>query len=269
MGRAFTADVAAAASGFDERTFVSALDELWRRGIVRAHGPSAYDFSHGRIRDAAYAALRPPRQRRAHLAVARALEEGGGAAAALAAHYEKAGATAAAVRWHERAARDAQWLHAHADAARALERALELSDGLPRGPGTARLQLRLLTALPAPLVACEGHGSERMARVHARALRLADRLGGEPDPPLVWSLALAALTRGSGRRRTGSVSGCGRAPNGTATRCCGWRPTTSTGSPPIGRGTWSGRAGISRRRCGGSGPRGAGRTSCATGRTPS
>lgn len=147
MGRAFTADVAAAASGFDERTFVSALDELWRRGIVRAHGPSAYDFSHGRIRDAAYAALGPPRQRRAHLAVARALEEGGGAAAALAAHYEKAGATAAAVRWHERAARDAQWLHAHADAARALERALELSDGLPRGPGTARLQLRLLTAL--------------------------------------------------------------------------------------------------------------------------
>ncbi|SPT60478.1 ATP-binding protein [Actinomadura madurae] len=196
VGRAFTADVAAAASGFDERTFVSALDELWRRGIVRAHGPSAYDFSHGRIRDAAYAALGPPRQRRAHLAVARALEEGGGAAAALAAHYEKAGATAAAVRWHERAARDAQWLHAHADAARALERALELSDGLPRGPGTARLQLRLLTALPAPLVACEGHGSERMARVHARALRLADRLGGEPDPPLVWSLALAALTRG-------------------------------------------------------------------------
>lgn len=196
VGRAFTADVAAAVSGLDERTFVSALDELWRRGIVRAHGPSAYDFSHGRIRDAAYAALGPPRQRQVHLAVARALEECGGAAAALAPHYEKAGATAAAVRWHERAARDAQWLHAHADAARALERALELSDGLPRGPGTAKIQLRLLTALPAPLVACEGYGSERMARVHGRALRLADRLGSEPEPPLVWSLALAALTRG-------------------------------------------------------------------------
>jgi hypothetical protein len=51
-------------------------------------------------------------------------------------------------------------------------------------------------ASPAPLVACEGYGTERMARVHARALRLADRLGGEPEPPLVWSLALAALTRG-------------------------------------------------------------------------
>ncbi|MCQ0017814.1 AAA family ATPase [Actinomadura madurae] len=181
VGRAFTADVAAAASGFDERTFVSALDELWRRGIVRAHGPSAYDFSHGRIRDAAYAALGPPRQRRAHLAVARALEEGGGAAAALAAHYEKAGATAAAVRWHERAARDAQWLHAHADAARALERALELSDGLPRGPGTARLQLRLLTALPGAAggvrgarVGADGAG----ARAGAAARRPARRRAG-------------------------------------------------------------------------------------------
>ncbi|WP_433475332.1 ATP-binding protein [Spirillospora sp. CA-142024] len=196
VGRAFTANVAAAASGLDERTFVAALDELWRRGIIRAHGPSAYDFSHGRIRDAAYAALGPPRQRQVHLAVARALEECGGAAAALAPHYEKAGATAEAVRWYERAARDAQWLHAHADAARALERAVALADGLPPGPGTAGVQLRLLTALPAPLVACEGYGSERMARVHAKALRLADRLGSEPEPPLVWSLALAALTRG-------------------------------------------------------------------------
>ncbi|GGT62317.1 SARP family transcriptional regulator [Actinomadura citrea] len=196
VGPAFPATVPARVSGFDERTFVAALDELWRRGIVRAHGPGAYDFSHGRIRDAAYAALGPPRQRRVHLAVARVLEECGGTATALASHFERAGAVADAVRWHERAAGDAQWLHAHADAARELERALALSEGLPPGPGTARTQLRLLTALPAPLVACEGYGSERMARVHARALRLADRLGAEPEPPLVWSLALAALTRG-------------------------------------------------------------------------
>jgi len=197
IGRAFTADVLAAAGGLDEQAFVAALDELWRRGIVRAHGPNAYDFSHGRIRDAAYAALGPPRRRQAHLAVARALEQSvGAAAAALALHYENAGATAEAVRWHARAAEGAQWLHAHADAVYALERALALSDDLPPGPDTAQLQLRLLTALPAPLVACEGYGSERMARVHARALQLADQLGSEPEPPLVWSLALAALTRG-------------------------------------------------------------------------
>jgi len=197
IGRAFTADVLAAATGMDDQSFVSALDELWRRGIVRAHGPSAYDFSHGRIRDAAYATLSPPRQRQAHLAVARALEQrGGAAAAAVALHYENAGATAEAVRWHERAAEAAQWLHAHADAIRALERALALAGDLPPGPDTARLQLRLLTALPAPLLALEGYESGRMERVHTRALQLAGQLGGEPGPPLVWSLAMAALTRG-------------------------------------------------------------------------
>jgi DNA-binding SARP family transcriptional activator len=197
IGRAFTAGVLAAATELDDRAFVAALDELWRRGIVRAHGPSAYDFSHGRIRDAAYATLSPPRRRQAHLAIARALERSGDAApAALALHYENAGATAEAVRWHERAAEAAQWLHAHADAVHALERALTLSDGLPPGPDTARLQLRLLTALPAPLLGSEGYGSGRMEQVHARALRLAGQLGSDPEPPLVWSLAMAALTRG-------------------------------------------------------------------------
>ena len=71
-----------------------------------------------------------------------------------------------------------------------------LSDNLLPGPETAELQLRLLTALPAPLVAHEGYGSQRMATVHARALALAAQLDREPAPPLVWSLALAALTRG-------------------------------------------------------------------------
>jgi DNA-binding SARP family transcriptional activator len=197
IGRAFTADVLAAAAGLQEQAFVAALDELWRRGIVRAHGPNAYDFSHGRIRDAALAALSPPRRRQSHLAVARALEQSEGAApAALALHYEQAGATAEAVRWHARAAEAAQWLHAHTDAVRALERALALSEELPPGPDTAELQLRLLTALPAPLLAIEGYGSERIERVHTRALQLLNKLGSEPASPLVWSLALAALTRG-------------------------------------------------------------------------
>ena len=197
MGRAFTVDLLAAVTELDEQAFIGALDELWRRGIVRAHGPNSYDFGHGRIRDAAYAALGPPRQRQAHLAAARALERSENtAAAAIALHYENADATAEAARWHERAAEAAQWLHAHADAVRALERALALSEDQPPGPGTARLQLRLLTALPAPLVALEGYASERMTRVHARALQLAGQLGSEPEPPLMWSLAMAALTRG-------------------------------------------------------------------------
>ncbi|MFE0802711.1 hypothetical protein [Streptomyces sp. NPDC058812] len=35
-----------------------------------------------------------------------------------------------------------------------------------------------------------------MTTLHIRALRLAGQLGTDPEPPLLWSLALAALTRG-------------------------------------------------------------------------
>ena len=154
------------------------------------------------------------------------------AAAAIALHYENAGATGEAIRWHERSAVAAQWLHAHANAVRALERALALSEDLPPGLGTARLQLRLLTALPAPLLALEGYASERMTRVHTRALQLAGQLGSEPEPRLMWSLAMAALTPGSGSRPASSVSGCGPAPSATMTRSCGWKATTCGRSRP-------------------------------------
>jgi tetratricopeptide (TPR) repeat protein len=129
--------------------------------------------------------------------VARALERSENAPpAAIALQYENAGSTAEAIRWHERAAEAAQWLHAHGEAVRALERALALSEDLPSGPGTARLQLRLLTALPAPLIANTGFGAGRMTQVHERALQLAAQLGVEPEPPLLWSLAFGPLTRG-------------------------------------------------------------------------
>jgi DNA-binding SARP family transcriptional activator len=197
IGRAFRADVLATASELDEQEFVAALDELWRRGIVRAHGATAYDFSHGRIRDSAYGALSPPRRRQAHLAIARTLEQSEDAAAAeIALHYENAGSSVEAIRWHERAAEAAQWLHAHTEAVRALERALTLSEALPPGRDTAEIQLRLLTALPAPLLTLQGYGSARMGGVHMRARRLAAELEREPEPPLIWSLALAALTHG-------------------------------------------------------------------------
>ena len=198
IGRAFSADVLAAAGGLDERVFVRALDELWRRGLVRAHGPSAYDFSHGRIRDVVYDTLGPPRRRHAHLAIAGALERSGDAPpAALATQYEQAGAIAEAVRWYTRAAEAAQWLHAHADAVRALERALALSAQLPPGHDTAALQLRLLSAIPAPLLTLEGYGSTRITSVHdARDARLASSSAWSWTPRSSGHSRMAALVRG-------------------------------------------------------------------------
>ena len=201
IGRDFSAPVLAEASDADEQAFVRGLDELWRRGIVRAQGLDAYDFSHGRIREAAYEALSPAQRRHHHLRAAHALERAqdadlDAASALIAAHHEAAGAADEAVRWYSYAADAAQRLHDHDGAARALERALALCRDLPPSSARNERELAILTALPGPLVALDGYRSERLVSVHERALALATALGIEPDAPLVRSLALAALTRG-------------------------------------------------------------------------
>jgi DNA-binding SARP family transcriptional activator len=202
IGREFTSQVLADASGGDEQAFVRGLDELWRRGIVRADGPpNAYDFSHGKIREAAYLALSPAQRRHNHLRVARALERThaadlGAASGLLAAQYEAAGAAEEAITWNLRAADAAQLLHAYASAVGSLERALGLTRGLPASSERDAREMTILTALPTSLMAVEGYMSQRIVAAHERALGLADGLGVEPEAPLVRSLALASLTRG-------------------------------------------------------------------------
>lgn len=201
IGREFTTDLLAAAADADEETLVCGLDELWRRRIVREHGADSYDFSHDKIREAAYGALSPARARHHHLRVARSLERSragdvDAVSGQIAVHFDRAGLAGDAVAWYVQAAEAAQRLHASADAVRLLERALELVQRLPASTDRAVLELRLLTALPAPLVVVEGYSSDRMAAVHERGLELAGALGVEPEAPLVRSLALASLTRG-------------------------------------------------------------------------
>jgi len=201
IGREFTSPLLAGASGLGEPALVGGLDELWRRGLVRAHGPDAYDFSHGRIRDVAYEALSPAQRRHHHLRVARTLEaahadDPDAVSGLLAVHYDRAGAPGEAVTWSLRAAEAAQRLHANAEAVGRLERALELTRALPGGPGRDARELAVLGALPAALVGVEGYGSDRVVELQGRARALAERLGVEPEAPLVRSLALASLTRG-------------------------------------------------------------------------
>ncbi len=201
IGREFSAPVLADASGVDDRALARGLDELWRRGIVRAQALDAYDFSHGRIREAAYDALSPAQRRHHHLRIAGALERAHGAdldaaAGPIAAHYDTAGAAGEAATWYVRAADTAQRLHDHTGAARALERARTLCRELPPSRHRNERELAILTALPAPLNALDGYRSPRLDDVHERALTVAAQLGVEPQPPLVRSMAVAALTAG-------------------------------------------------------------------------
>lgn len=199
IGREFTADVLARASGVDEATLVRGLDDLWQRRIVREQGVDAYDFSHDLIREVAYHALSPARRRHHHLRIARALEhafgdDSGPVSGQLAAHYDRAGAADQAVIWYGRAAEAMQQLHANSESVRLLDRALDLLRVLPDSPERQARELAILNMFPAALVAVEGFQSGRVTEVHRRALEIAQALAIELAPPLLRSLAIASLS---------------------------------------------------------------------------
>ena len=144
IGRAFTFSVLAAASDLSEDVLVGCLDECWRKRIIREREDDAYDFSHDKLREAAYAGLSRTRRRWLHGQVAQALESVHAAdpdrvAGVIAAHYEAARQPAQAIAYYDRAAAVARRVYAHGEALVALERAVGLLDALP--DPTARCEL--------------------------------------------------------------------------------------------------------------------------------
>ena len=183
VGREFTTAVVERAAPVGPAELVPALDELWRRRIIRDRGPGGYDFTHDKLREADDRSLGPARERRTHRLVAVALEAlRPGDPGAVALHYDRAGEAAEAVPWYERAAELAQRMGADAEAIRLLERALTLASG-------SEAEARVLGALLAPVALFEGYGSARVQQVLHRALELSD----DPAPPVLRAQAVTAL----------------------------------------------------------------------------
>ena len=131
IGRAFTFDVLAKASGSDEDALVRGLDELWQRRIVREQGEDAYDFSHDKLREGAYTALSGARRHLLHRRVAEALEvvhasNLDAVSGQIATHYEYAGLVQQAISYYQRAGRVALQVYANVDAIASFQRALAL-----------------------------------------------------------------------------------------------------------------------------------------------
>jgi tetratricopeptide (TPR) repeat protein len=72
-GRDFTLTLLTHAGSQSEAETVMALDELWRRRLVRQMRPEHYEFSHDKLRQVAYEAISPERRRWLHGKVADAL----------------------------------------------------------------------------------------------------------------------------------------------------------------------------------------------------
>jgi predicted ATPase len=182
IGRAFRLDVLVRAANTDEDRAVGALDELWRKRIVREMGASAYDFTHDKLREVAYAQIGVPQRHLLHRRIAQALEDThaghlDAVNAQIAAHFERAGLGEQAIPFYQRAAAVAQLRYAYDDAIGLLERALPLLDQVPAGERRDALELGLLLALAPNYRVAYGWTAPELERVINRALALCDTVG--------------------------------------------------------------------------------------------
>ena len=161
IGRAFSLDILLRAGRVDEERVVKALDELWNKRIVREHGANAYDFTHDKLREVAYAEISAPQRRLFHRRIAEAFEavnadDLDSVSGQIAFHYEHAGMAEQAIPYYQRAAVVAQRVYANEDAISLLSRGLALLEGLPAGMKRDRQDLDLLLALAPTLRVAKG-----------------------------------------------------------------------------------------------------------------
>jgi DNA-binding SARP family transcriptional activator/tetratricopeptide (TPR) repeat protein len=193
VGTNFTLDLLTEASDLEADTVVGAVDELWRRRIMREFR-DGYDFSHDLLREAAYGQVSRPKRWLLHRRIAQSLEllhpdDIDMVSAQLAEQYAGGGRPARAVAYYRRAADVAAGMFAHAEAIRLDKAALAIVRDLPAGKDRARQELGILEAMAAPLNARYGYSSPELQRTLENSLRLAESLGRR-DSTLTGLVAL-------------------------------------------------------------------------------
>ncbi len=211
VGTDFTLDLLTEASDLEAGLVVEAVDELWRRRIVREFR-DGYDFSHDLLRDTAYAQVSPPKRWLLHRRIAQGLEllhadDTDRVAAQLAEQYARGGRPRRAVTYYRRAAEVAAGMFAHAEAIRLHAEALSIVRNLPAGADRDSRELAVLEAMAAPLTARYGYASPDLHRVLERSVALARSLGRK-DSTVAGLIALLASQFVQGRvadsHRTGT-----------------------------------------------------------------
>jgi DNA-binding SARP family transcriptional activator len=197
IGRPFSVDLLASATGQGEHELVDDVDELWHRRIIRDQGLT-YDFSHDKLRAVALEMVSPARRRQLHRAVAEAMlsrskTDVDAAAPLLAAHYDQAGMVEPAIDAYRTAGGRSVAVSALDEAVTMFRRALALLAELPTSADRDALELDLRIALGSPLVALEGYGSTEAHQLYERAHSLCRKLGRPVDPPILRGLGLARL----------------------------------------------------------------------------
>jgi DNA-binding SARP family transcriptional activator/tetratricopeptide (TPR) repeat protein len=206
VGTNFTLDLLTEASDLEADTVVEAVDELWRRRIMRELG-DGYDFSHDMLREAAYAGVSPPKRWLLHRRIAQGLEllhadDTDAVAAQLAEQYARGGRGDRALAYYRRAADVAAARFAHAEAIRLHREALSIIEAMPAGRGRDSHELAVLEAMAAPLNAGHGYSSPDLQQALERSIALAESLGRK-DSTVTGLVALWASRFVQGRTADG------------------------------------------------------------------
>ena len=192
IGREFSltllqAVLANANSPFTARDLPAQLAALIRSGMLIGSSEGdgiRYTFKHALVRDAAYRSLLERDRIRLHRVIANVVSEQFRELAEsqpelLAFHFTEAGLDTDASRYWENAARQAASRSAHVEAIHHVTNALTVLARLPHDTDRDRVELRLQLLLATRLIATEGYGADRVERVYARAMELANALGDE------------------------------------------------------------------------------------------
>jgi tetratricopeptide (TPR) repeat protein len=181
IGGEFEFELLRQASGFTELEAVESLEELVRHRVLQSVG-ERFDFTHERVREAAYTRLVPPRQRLLHAQVAAALEhlnaaDPGRCAASLGRHYRECHAWDKAWPYMRQAGAQAAAHAAHREAAACYEQALDALEHLPESDATLGHAIDLRFDLRSSLFTLGEHSriAEHLREAEGLATRLGDR----------------------------------------------------------------------------------------------
>lgn len=191
VGRDFPFDILSLASGLDEGALVRALDELWRRNIVRVQAGERWDFSHDRFREVAYAGIGPARAGLIHRRIAEVMEQLfadrlDDVSATIAVHLDRGGQPERAGLFLERAAEVATRVSANEEAIRCLAHALALLDRLPAAREREERELSLRSHLTMALNAGRGYAAPEVEQNLERVLMLFRGSGREVPVRWLW-----------------------------------------------------------------------------------
>ena len=189
VGRQFSHELLAAASGLSQAELDIAIDKLLDAELIFRHGTApeyTYEFKHAMVQEIAYQTLLKRTRQRYHLRIAGLLENQFAETVEnnpemIAHHYSEAQEPDnAAIYWYK-AGQKATSRSANLEAIDHIHQGLQMIALMPESVDRAKRELELQIALAVPLTSVEGYASPEVRQTYTRARELCLQIGDTPQ----------------------------------------------------------------------------------------